>query len=177
MRNRREFLVLALRISLLPRAAGTLAGSLVESGAPGEFSGSDRGNLAAAMDALIPASDGMPSASMIGGVDYLQSLAWQYPDIGEHVGQFLRALAEKSSQFHEKVADLKRDQLVQVMAAMEKSDAQLFSTFLRSVYEAYYTRPQVLGLIACPNQPEDTDDLEGLLAPVRKMKRLYRDAR
>jgi len=177
MRNRREFLVLASRIFLLPQAVGTLAGSLDASGALGRFSGSDRRNLAAAMDALIPASDSMPSASMIGGVGYLQALAWQYPDIGEHVGQFLRALAEKSSQFHEKCADLKTDQLVQVMAAMEKSDAQLFSTFLRSVYEAYYTRPQVLGLIACPNQPEDTDDLEGLSAPVRKMKPLYRETR
>ena len=61
------------------------------------------------------------------------------------------------------------------MKGVEKSSAKLFSDFVAYVYEAYYTRPQVQGLLSCsiPAVPDDNDDL--LLTPVRELKALYRE--
>jgi hypothetical protein len=61
------------------------------------------------------------------------------------------------------------------MKTIEKSSAKLFSDFVAYVYEAYYTRSRVQGLLSCsnPTVPDNNDDL--LLAPVRELKGLYRE--
>ncbi|HZD93090.1 MAG TPA: gluconate 2-dehydrogenase subunit 3 family protein, partial [Candidatus Sulfotelmatobacter sp.] len=134
--------------------------------------------LAAAMEEVIPQSDSMPSASAAGGIAYLQQLAWQYASIAEDIGAFLHVLQQASEkEFAIRFAALESQQRVAVMKSIEKSSAKLFSGFVAYVYEAYYTRPQVQGLLSCsiPAVPDDNDEL--LLAPVRKLPPLYRKCR
>jgi hypothetical protein len=71
-------------------------------------------------------------------------------------------------------ADLESQRRVALMKEIEKSNAKLFSSFVAYVYEAYYTRPQVQGLLSC-SIPATPDDDELLLAPVRRLPRLYRE--
>jgi Gluconate 2-dehydrogenase subunit 3 len=131
--------------------------------------------LAAAIDEVIPGSDRMPSASTAGGVAYVQQLGWQYENISKDIGAFLHVL-QKASEEESSIgfADLEGQRRVALMKGIEKSNAKLFSSFVAYIYEAYYTRPQVQGLLSCsvPAIPED-DEL--LLAPVRKLARFYRE--
>src|SRR5262249_527340 len=131
--------------------------------------------LAAAMDEIIPQSDGMPSASVTGGIGYLQQLGWQYESIAGEIGTFVRLLQQESQkEFGAGFAALEDKRRVAMMKRIEKSDPKLFSSFITYVYEAYYTRPQVHGLLSCPIPLVAADGDESLLAPVRKLAPLYR---
>jgi gluconate 2-dehydrogenase subunit 3-like protein len=146
------------------------------SGAGTALCSGDLETLAEAMDEIIPAGDGMPPASMAGGPQYLQYLGWQYPAIQEEIAVFLKMLTQASDvAFQEDFQTLRPDQGVQILAAMEKTQVTVFSTFVGYVYESYYTNPKVLGLISCsPSSPAIEDD-EALLAPVRRLTHLYRE--
>jgi hypothetical protein len=134
--------------------------------------------LSVAIDEIIPQRDGMPSATSAGGLQYLQLLGWQYPAIQEELHNFLLKLSRASSlAFKTELRALEPGQRLQVFQQLEKDDPAAFASFVSYVYEAYYTRPQVLGLISCPTRISSGDDLETLLAPVRSMKPLYREAR
>jgi hypothetical protein len=154
---------------------GTLA--RVQSAEPSAGFGSQELKLlATAMDAVIPPSDRMPSASAAGGVAYLRQLGWQYESIFEDLRRFLRVLQQESQkEFSSEFAALEARRQVAVMKSIEKSSAKLFSDFVGYVYEAYYTRPRVQGLLSCSilAVPDDNDDL--LLTPVRELKGLYRE--
>jgi hypothetical protein len=118
----------------------------------------------------------MPSASAAGGVAYLRQLGWQYESIFEDLRRFLRVLQQESQkEFSSEFAALEARRQVAVMKSIEKSSAKLFSDFVGYVYEAYYTRPRVQGLLSCSilAVPDDNDDL--LLTPVRELKGLYRE--
>jgi len=141
-----------------------------------EFNREELKLLAAAIDTVIPQSDRMPSASAAGGVAYLQRLGWQYDNIFEHIRGFLRVLQQASQkEFSSEFAALEARRQVAVMKRIEKSSAKLLSDFVGYVYEAYYTRPRVQGLLSCsiPTVPDDNDDR--LLMPVRELKGLYRE--
>lgn len=176
MFSRREFLARTIWLAALPSFAREHASQGTVSRTITPYTAAEVQALGAAMDEIVPGGEGMPSACTVGGVAYLQSLVWQYPDISEQIGRFLNALAQKSNdQFHEKFTDLRPDQRVQVLAAIEKTDARLFGGFLRSVYESYYASPRVLGLIWCPPNALTANDIETLLAPVRKLQHVYRE--
>lgn len=171
--TRREFLVSTMWLVVLPGATRALATQRVESSTATNFTAIEV--LAAAMDEIIPAGDAMPSATMAGGLQYLQYLGWEYPDIQKEISGFLKALAQVSAaRFGRDFPRLQPDQRVQLLAAMEKDQASSFSTFVSYVYESYYTRPQVMGLISCAPVSLLTEDDEQLLAPVRKLLNLYR---
>lgn len=176
MYNRREFLVQAMWLAVLPGATRTFATQPAEVSATSEFTPIELEILASVMDEIIPTGDGMPSATGSGGLQYLRYLGWQYPDIQQGICGFLKALAQASvAQFGADFPNLKPDQRVQLLAMMEKNQAPLFSTFVSYVYEAYYTRPEVVGLIACAPPSLSTEVDETLLAPVRKRSHLYRE--
>lgn len=133
--------------------------------------------LSVALDEIIPQRDGMPSATSAGGLQYLQLLGWQYPAIQEELHNFLLKLSHTSSlAFKAELRALEPGQRLQVFQQLEKDEPAAFASFVSYVYEAYYTRPQVLSLISCPAPITSGDDLETLLAPVRSMKPLYREA-
>ena len=176
MPSRREFLVRCVQVAVAMRGGIGALAQLQGVKGSAEFNHAELKLLAASMDAVIPHSDRMPSASAAGGVAYLRQLAWQYQSIFEDIGSFLHVLQQASQkEFSSEFAALEVQRQVAVMKSIEKSSAKLFSDFVAYVYEAYYTRPQVQGLLSCsiPAVPDDNDGL--LLTPVRELKGLNRE--
>ena len=176
MPNRREFLVRCVQVAVAMRGGIGAFAQLQGVTVSAEFNRAELKLLAAAINAIIPQSDRMPSASAAGGVAYLRQLGWQYKSIFEDIRGFLRVLLQASQkEFSSEFAALEAWRQVAVMKSIEKSSAKLFSDFVSYVYEAYYTRPRVQGLLSCsiPAVPDDNYDL--LLTPVRELKGLYRE--
>lgn len=176
MYSRRRFLVEAIRLAVLPASIRALALNNEGSVDTGEFTDSQLTTLTTAMDQIVPAIDGMPSASQAGGLQYLQSLGWQYPEIQDNLRSILNILGQKSdSEFHHAFTELGSDQRLYVLKRMEKAEVSAFSTLVGYVYEAYYTNPRVLGLISCRPSSGPAEQDEALLAPVRRLSHLYRE--
>ena len=176
MPSRREFLVRCVQVAVAMRGGIGALGQLQGANVSAEFNRAELKLLAASMDAVIPQSDRMPSASAAGGVAYVRQLGWQYERIFEDIRGFLRALQQASQkEFSSEFAALEAQRQVAVMKSIEKSSAKLFSDFVAYVYEAYYTRPRVQGLLSCsiPTVHDNNDDL--LLTPVHELKGLYRE--
>jgi hypothetical protein len=176
--SRREFLIRCAQLAVVLRGGIGALARLQSAEISAEFGRQELNLLAAAMDEVIPASDHMPSASAAGGVAYVQQLCWQYDNISKDIRAFLHVL-QKASEEESSIgfADLESQRRVALMKGIDKSSAKLFSGFVAYVYEAYYTRPQVQGLLSCsiPAVPDDNDEL--LLAPVRKLAPSYRKCR
>jgi Gluconate 2-dehydrogenase subunit 3 len=173
--SRREFLVRTIWLALVPTALRAAASQRIERATSIDFTPGDLEALAAAMDEIIPAGDGMPSASAAGGAQYIQYLGWQYPNIQKDVSGFLKTLAQMSvAEFRFDFSELDHERRVQVLAEMERTQASTFATFVRYVYESYYTNPRVFGRISCVPASVTPDDVEALLAPVRKLTHLVR---
>jgi hypothetical protein len=173
--SRREFLIRCAQLAVAVRGGiGALA--RLQSAEPSAgFGHQELKLLAAAIDEVIPGSDRIPSASAAGGVTYLRQLTWEYDNISKDIEAFLHALHKASeNEFSVGFADLESQRRIALMKGIEKSHARLFSSFVAYVYEAYYTRPQVQGLLSC-SVPAIPDDDGFLLAPVRKLPRLYRE--
>src|SRR4030095_723661 len=175
MPSRREFLIRGVQLAVAARGGIGALGQLQSSEPAAGFSREELELLGAAMDEVIPQSDRMPSASAAGGVAYVQQLCWQYDNISKDIRAFLHVL-QKASEEESSIgfADLESQRRVALMKGIDKSSAKLFSGFVAYVYEAYYTRPQVQGLLSCsiPAVPDDNDEL--FLAPVRKLAPSYR---
>jgi gluconate 2-dehydrogenase subunit 3-like protein len=112
--------------------------------------------LRAAMDEIIPAGDGMPAASEVGGVEYLEQLAQRHARSAKELHEALGAL-EKSTQGRTKASfvSLARAQRVEQLTAFEKQEAATFQTLRNYVYEAYYTRPEIWKLVGYEFYPSD----------------------
>lgn len=139
--------------------------------------------LRAAMDEIIPASDGMPSASQAGGVEYLERLVRENPGIGEQLSLSLEKLdATAEENFHAKFVSLGHDERVKALAELEMRAAPLFAAFRDFVYEAYYTQPKVWKLIGYEFYPTNGAGPHmkpfdaAALAEVRKKPKYYREA-
>lgn len=175
--TRREFLS---HLSLAVVLAGRLKALGIQTAASkvGGNLGSDHLQLlGAAMDEIIPSGDGMPSAADAGGMEYLQYLGWQYPGIQEEISAFLDTIREAArARLGTGFLSLEHEQRARLLTELEKDHTPTFSTFVGYVYEAYYTSPTVQGAIACPRSPAVSEDLDALLAPVRNMKHVYREA-
>jgi hypothetical protein len=178
MPSRREFLIRCVQLAVAARGGIGALAQLQSAEPSAGFSREELKLLGAAMDEVIPQSDRMPSASAAGGVAYVQQLGWQYDNISKDIGAFLHVLQKAcEEEFGIGFADLESQRRIVLMKSIEESSAKLFSDFVAYVYEAYYTRPQVQGLLSCsiPPVPDDNDEL--LLAPVRKLAPLYRKCR
>ena len=176
MWNRREFLTQISLVVMLPRGLAAQESQTATSKVGTDLSPDHLQVLAAAMDEIIPKGDGMPSATDAGGLEYLQYLGWQYQNIEREMAAFLEKVQQAASaRFGKDFPGLQHEQRVQLLANLEKDRAPGFARFVGYIYEAYYTRPQVQGAISCAKPPAITDELALLLAPVRNMKRLYRE--
>jgi Gluconate 2-dehydrogenase subunit 3 len=178
MYSRREFLIRSAGIAVaLPsgmRVLGFLDVPTTTSSA-----GLSRENLnllSAVMDEIIPQSDEMPSASVAGGVAYLEQLGWQYANVLEEIRDFLRVVQQTSQkELGVEFGALEQERRTVVLKDIEKSRSKLFSSFVTYVYEAYYTRPEVQGLLSCSASSVPREDEESLLVPVQRLTRLYRE--
>ncbi len=139
--------------------------------------------LRTVMDLLIPASDGMPSASEAGGLRYLQSLMVQEKDAAADIGKGLTvadAFSERS--FAKAFSQLEKNDQIAVLKDMENTVPAVFDALRAYIYESYYTQPAIWKRIGYELYP--TDHLgphlkpfdESLLEKVRNMSSLYRDA-
>lgn len=185
--TRRRFLSTGMAGSLA-LGAGSIAGVArpenVPSNAPaGPFTPNEKATLAAAMDVIIPASDGMPSASAVGGMEYLTRRAREMPALRKDLKKAAATLEELSQKrFQAAFGRLKSEQKVQVLKEMESQAApRLFATLRDFTYEAYYTDPRVWKLIGYDffptnsGGPEMQPFDESILSEVRKKPRNFRE--
>jgi len=139
--------------------------------------------LKTVMDLVIPASDGMPSASEAGGLRYLRSLMERDKDTGMDIRKGLTvvdAFSERS--FKNPFRQLERNDQIAVLKDMENRAPGVFDVLRAYIYESYYTQPAIWELIGYKLYPTDHmgphlkpfDD--SLLVKVRNMPKLYRDA-
>ena len=139
--------------------------------------------LKTVMDLIVPASDGMPSASEAGGLAYLESLMQRNKDAATDIRKGLdvaEAFSERS--FEKKFSELQRHDQIAVLKEMEHAALGVFDALRAYVYESYYTQPAIWKLIGYELYPTDHmgphlkpfDD--SLLVNVQKMPKLYRDA-
>ena len=139
--------------------------------------------LRAAMDTIIPATEGMPSASAVGGVGYLEQLAQSDPLIRSKLEQSLKALDEVSLKFLKSgFSSLPQSQRIEALKRLEsQSPLELFADLRDYVYESYYTQPQVWKLIGYEFYPTNHQGPHmkpfdvSALAQVKKMGKLYRE--
>jgi hypothetical protein len=165
-------------------AASGVAPALITSIQPAaqSLAQNTRNTLQTVMDLMIPASDGMPSASEAGGLTYLERLIQRDKDAADEIAKAL-AVADAFSEraFQKPFGDLERSNQVAVLKEMENSALGVFDTLRAYVYESYYEQPAIWKLIGYELYPTDHpgphlapfDD--SLVANVRKMPKLYRD--
>jgi hypothetical protein len=134
------------------------------------------------MDLIIPASDGMPSATQAGGLSYLTGVMARDKNVAEDIKKALAtAEAYSQRQFQNPFGQLTRDEQIAVLQEMEAQTGTVFDLLRAYVYESYYEQPAIWKLIGYQLYPTDHagphmapfDD--SLIASVRKMPKLYRD--
>ncbi|MFZ0590501.1 MAG: gluconate 2-dehydrogenase subunit 3 family protein [Bryobacteraceae bacterium] len=173
--TRRKFLNSSLAapalisVSDLSRANPASAGEALTS--------EEQATLKAAIDEIIPAGDGMPSASEAGGVAYLVALArTESGGIGKEIRKCLSSLNGKDP-----FDRLSPEARVSVLKAYEESAPQNFALFRDCVYESYYTQPSVWRLIGYELYPTDHPGPhmkpfdENVLTEMRKRPKFYRE--
>jgi len=169
--TRREFLGAS--------AAAPLIAIETRAGAAGVFGESEKKVLAAAMDEIIPASDGMPAASAVGGMAYLERIAAGDADVANDIRSALAVLQSVSERAFDQLDGAAR---VAVLQKLEAQEPIQFAHLRDYVYESYYTQPRVWKLIGYEFYPTDHEGPhmepfdESILAEVRKRPKLYREA-
>ena len=138
--------------------------------------------LQTVMDLMIPASDGMPSASEAGGLTYLERLMQHDKDAAADISKALTvADAFSERAFQKPFENVEKPDQIAVLKEMENSAPGVFDRLRAYVYESYYEQPAIWQLIGYELYPTDHtgphlapfDD--SLVANVRKMPKLYRD--
>jgi hypothetical protein len=110
--------------------------------------------LKAVMDEIIPAGEGMPSASETGGLNYLLKLVGQFP---EQARKLSAGLTDLNSQCI-KVAgrdfpDVTSDERIALLQQLERDNPSFFNQLRDYTYESYYLSPQVWKLIRYEPHP------------------------
>jgi len=138
--------------------------------------------LRAAMDQIIPAGDGMPAASAVGGVEYLNRLSSQHSDIRADLERSLTAVQQLCRhQLGKDFIAISQEDRLETLKRLEKQQPDTFTSLRDYVYESYYTQPQVWKLIGYEFYPTNAAGPkmkpfdESVLAEVKKMPKLYRE--
>lgn len=138
--------------------------------------------LRAAADEIIPAGDGVPAASEVGTLEYLDGILRQSLSLTREFRSGLPALETISrKRFKKGFPRLSRADRVKALSELEKAEPRFFATLRDFVYEGYYLQPQVWKLIGYefyPSQkpvPPMNPFGEAVLDKVRKRPKLYRE--
>ncbi len=110
------------------------------------FNTDEKRILRAAIDTLIPAARGMPAASVVGGVDYIDRVTAADVKVRALVSGGLRAVdTHCRTATGVEFAASRRDQQFEVLSHFERTDAPagFFAALRDLTYEAYYTQPQI----------------------------------
>ena len=150
--------------------------------APQALAAHTQSALKTVMDLIIPASDGMPSASEAGGLAYLENLMQRNQDAATDIKKGLdvaNAFSERA--FKRPFSQLEKNDQIAVLREMEDTTLGVFDALRAYVYESYYTQPAIWKLVGYELYPTDHAGPhlkpfdESLLANVRKMPKLYKD--
>jgi hypothetical protein len=129
----------------------------------------DRARLGELADALIPAGDGMPSATEAGAVgEWLDAVLTARPDLAVPLGGLAASTAGLAP--------------AEAIAALPTRDPGAWAAFTTAVPAAYFMNPDVRARLGYPGQeavPIDPDAApdyleDGLLDSVRSRPRVYR---
>jgi hypothetical protein len=138
--------------------------------------------LKTVMDLIIPAGDGMPSASEAGGLGYLENVMQRNKDVAGDLHRGLEVVEAFSQRsFNRPFVQLEKNDQIAVLKEIESTAPGVFDRLRAYVYESYYTQPAIWKRIGYELYPTDHtgphmkpfDD--SLLANVRKMPKLYKD--
>ncbi len=105
------------------------------------FTADLRATLSAAMDEIIPASDGMPAASDARVLRYLEQISASDGGVRRDVRRAAAALERRCRP--RRFASLSAARRVEVMDALEKEEPAVFGSLRDHVYEGYYTNPEI----------------------------------
>jgi hypothetical protein len=161
------------------------------------LSDANRKLLRAAADEIIPATDGIPAATQVGAVEYIEVLLGKLPEIQKQVLAALTQIEEIGvSRFKLPFDQLTSAQRVRALQAFEKESARrsageslyqagnnLFATLRDLVYEGYYTSPKAWPQLGYEfhatnhKGPEMKPFDEAILAQVRKRPKNYREVK
>lgn len=138
--------------------------------------------LKAAMDEIIPAGDGMPAASEVGGLNYLLKLLEKLPDQAKALSLGLSDLnSQSNNKFKLNFIEITPEQRTSLLQVQEKENAPFFNQLRDYTYESYYLSPQVWKLIGYEPHPTlssgplmDAFD-EKLLRRVQSLPKLFKD--
>lgn len=190
--TRRKFLEGGLKGSIAIRAGGVAAAPVAAAAGPAPQTSKraivpplqTRELLRAAMDEIVPASDGMPAASEVGCLEYFDKLFRSTPALQRRFEQGTALIERIATRFEKGFTSLARAERIEVLRELEQRVSPAFFSDLRDyVYEAYYTRPQVWKLIGYELHPTHQTGPrmkpfdEKLLAQVRHKPRLYREVK
>jgi hypothetical protein len=162
--TRRKFLEASAAGPVLAPLTAELV-TTIEAAPRSSLNEDERSALHTAMGEIIPAGNGMPSATEAGGIEYLERVMRQEPEVAAE----LRAL----------LADLK---IHGTLREFEATAPESFARLRDFVYEAYYTRPEIWKLLGYQNYPTDHAGPsmapfdETILAEVRHKPKFYREA-
>ena len=147
--------------------------------------------LDAVADELIPETDDMPSATAIGGVDFVEIVLRDVPELRCNITEVLEQLATSSQEkFQAGLSQIDSGQRVKLLQAFEvkvqrsaeqgKAPTDLFVILRDLIYEAYYTNPDVHRRLGYEfRQVKDGPRLpafdEKILAKVRTLPKNYRE--
>jgi hypothetical protein len=197
--SRRKFLQQSARGSLLAASVGSIWAEVEKAKAAKSQSvltKAYRENLLVAADEIIPAVEGMPAASQVGAVDYIEIVLVRVPRLKKEVHTALTRLENNAqSRFKRPFSKLASDDRVNVLKAFEaeleqsgsgealygSGRADFFAVLRDLVYEAYYTSPKVWPLLGykfhATNDagPDMKPFDEAILVEIRKRPRNYRE--
>jgi len=144
--------------------------------ANGLLTTSELETLKFAMDGIIPSNTKMPSASEVGGIDYILKILEEFPDLQPLFSHLLESLEDKSNS---SFAKLNSSEQTEVLKQLEQSEPELFKVLLDFTYESYYTNEKIYKLIGY--EPNPTGSLgpsmepfdESLLDRVKHLPPMY----
>ena len=148
------------------------------------FSPEQRQWLVVVTDQIVPDGDGMPSASSVGAVGYIEVVLREVPELREAVMAALDWLGKSSkANFQKELSQLGSPQLVESLKELERTPTgsrnDVFVTLRDLIYEAYYTNPKTWDRLGYKfNTTEDGAEMkvfdERILSVVRKRPENYR---
>ena len=147
---------------------------------PSALNSSQQVTLRFAMDEIIPANDIMPSASAVGGVDYILNIIKEIPELLPLFQSLTDKIESRSLQYSDaSFTDINKKERINILTQFEQTEPELFKVLKDFTYESYYTHEQVYQLIKY--EPHPTGSLgpkmepfnEDLLTRVMKMPAMY----
>ncbi|HEV8130519.1 MAG TPA: gluconate 2-dehydrogenase subunit 3 family protein [Acidobacteriota bacterium] len=199
--SRRSFLQQSAKSSVLALSVGSIWAEVQKAGSTKPrsiLSVAYREKLRAAADEIIPAAGGMPAASQVGAVSYIEVVLAKVPELKKQVQAALNQLDTRAqSLFKQSFAKVSSAERVELLRAFQEQSERpgpagtlyasiptnLFATLRDLVYEAYYTSPKVWPLLGYKLYP--TNDAgpdmkpfdDTILAEIRKRPKNYREVK